>query len=128
MAAYLLDTSVIIDTLNGKRGRKDLLEELVRAGNTLGCCAINVAEVYAGMRPHEVEATESLLKSLDYYDIEWQIACKAGEIKFENARRGRNLSLSDTLIASVALSHRLTLITDNVKDYPIVGLEIFSLP
>ena len=49
MAMYLLDTSVIIDALNGKRDRKALLAELVRKGDMLGCCGVNVTEVYAGM-------------------------------------------------------------------------------
>ncbi len=127
MATYLLDTSVIVDALNGKRDRKVLLERLLRQGNTLACCGINVAEVYAGMRPHEAEATDALLKSLDYYEITWEIARKAGEIKFQQARRGRTLSLADTIIAAVALSNQLKLITDNVKDYPMPGMGIFPL-
>lgn len=127
MATYLLDTSVIVDALNGKRDRKVLLERLLRQGNTLACCGINVAEVYAGMRPHEAEATDALLKSLDYYEITWEIARKAGKLKFQQARRGRTLSLADTIIAAVALSNELKLITDNVKDYPMPGVGIFPL-
>ncbi len=66
MPTYLLDTSVIIDTLNGKRDRAALLEELLREGNMLACCAVNVAEVYAGMHPAEEAATDAFLKSLEY--------------------------------------------------------------
>ena len=62
MATYLLDTSVIIDTLNGKRNRPNLLAELIRQGNTFACCSINVTEIYAGMLPKEEEQTEDLLK------------------------------------------------------------------
>jgi predicted nucleic acid-binding protein len=116
-----------VATLNGKRDRKAVLEGLLRQGNTLACCAINVAEVYAGMRSHEAEATNALLKSLDYYEISWEIARKAGELKFQQARRGRTLSLADTIIAAVALSNELKLITDNVRHYPIPGVEIFPL-
>lgn len=43
------------------------------------------------------------------------------------ARRGRTLSLSDTLIAAVALINGLMLITDNVKDFPLAGLKLFPL-
>ncbi len=127
MAGYLLDTSVIVDVLNGKRERKPLLETLLRQGNTLGCCAINVAEVYAGMRPHEAQATQSLLKSLDYYEITWEIAKKAGEIKFQQARRGRTLSLADAMIAAVTVSNQLKLMTDNVRHYQIPGVNLFPL-
>jgi hypothetical protein len=55
MAVYLLDSSVIINILNRKRNRAAQLAQLVREGNILACCAINVAEVYAGMRPAEAE-------------------------------------------------------------------------
>lgn len=44
MPTYLLDSSVIIDVLNGKRGRAELLQELLLSGNKLGCYAVNVAE------------------------------------------------------------------------------------
>jgi hypothetical protein len=33
MGVYLLDTSIIIDTLNSKHGRKELLEELLQQGH-----------------------------------------------------------------------------------------------
>jgi predicted nucleic acid-binding protein len=127
MAGYLLDTSVIIDTLNGKRDRKGLLERLLRQGHSLACCAINVAEVYAGMRPHEAETTGALLRSLDYYETSWQVAKEAGEIKFRHARRGRTLSIADTILAAVAINNGLTLITDKVRDFQIPALELLQL-
>jgi predicted nucleic acid-binding protein len=49
MASYLLDTSVIIDALNGKRERDQLFKELLQPGHLLACCSINVTEVYAGL-------------------------------------------------------------------------------
>jgi len=45
----LLDTSVLIDALRLRHGRRELLAELVQAGHTLATTALNVAEVYAGM-------------------------------------------------------------------------------
>jgi predicted nucleic acid-binding protein len=53
MPAFLLDTSVIIDAINNKKDRRQLLRELLHEGNILACCPINVTEVYAGMRPAE---------------------------------------------------------------------------
>ena len=69
MTTYLLDTSVIIDVLNGKRDREPLLKGLLSQGDMLACCAVNISEVYAGMRPKEEAKTEALLQSLDYYEI-----------------------------------------------------------
>jgi predicted nucleic acid-binding protein len=59
MAIFLLDTSVIIDTLNKKRDRNEFLRQLVTQGSTLACCPINITEVYAGMRPTEEAKTKN---------------------------------------------------------------------
>lgn len=127
MSVFLLDTSVIIDALNGKRNRKHQLGQLLNQGDLLACCSINIAEVYAGMRPHEAASTDSFLRSLAYYEITWEGARRAGELRYQHARLGRTLSLADTLIAAVALLRDLVLITDNVKDYPMSGLRLRSL-
>lgn len=78
MAICLLDTSVIIDTINGKRNRGRLLEGLVQQDHLLACCSINVTEVYAALRPHEEARTLELLQSLQYYPVTFPIARLAG--------------------------------------------------
>jgi len=45
MAIYLLDTSVIIDALNQRRGRWLLLASLVAAGDTLACSVVTLTEI-----------------------------------------------------------------------------------
>lgn len=128
MATYLLDTSVIIDTLNSKRGRRDLLLGLVKQGHLLACCSINVTEVYAGMRPKEQTATEEFLRSLEYYHLSWPVARLAGLLKRDHARKGTTITVSDASVAAVAIAHQLTLMTDNVKDFPMNELSLYSLP
>jgi predicted nucleic acid-binding protein len=64
MATYLLDPSVIIDALNRKRGRRQLLKTLVESGETLACSAMTVMEIYAGLRPHESVATQAFLDGI----------------------------------------------------------------
>jgi predicted nucleic acid-binding protein len=128
MTTYLLDTSVIIDVLNGKRNRDQLLKGLLSQGDMLACCAVNVSEVYAGMRPKEEAKTEALLQSLEYYEINWNVAKQAGLLKRDYGKKGQTLSLTDTTIAAVALEYNLTLITDNVKHYPMPQLKMYPLP
>jgi predicted nucleic acid-binding protein len=127
MTTYLLDTSIIIDVLNGKRERDALLKDLLAAGDLLACCPVNISEVYAGMRPKEENATESFLQSLDFYKITWNVARLAGLLKRDYSKKGQSLSLPDTTIAAVALEYNLTLITDNTKHYPMPHLKLYPL-
>ena len=127
MSTYLLDTSVIVDALRGVRGRDQTLEQLVEAGNLLACSAITVAEIFAGMRPKELRQTAALLDSLEHFDITRPIAERAGGLRREWAARGRTLALADLLIASVALTYGLVLITDNARDFPMPELQVLVL-
>jgi predicted nucleic acid-binding protein len=104
------------------------MAELLRAGNTLGCCAVNITEVYASMRASEADLTGEFMSSLEYYDITRPIARKAGRLKRDWARKGKTISLADVTIAAVAMVNRLALATDNVKHYPMPELEIYPLP
>jgi predicted nucleic acid-binding protein len=128
MTTFLLDTSVIIDTINDKRGRGLLLKGLVHEGHVLACCPINVTEVYAGLRAHEETRTLNLLQSLEYYPITWPAALLAGELKRDYGRKGITLAIADATIAAVALHNELTLITDNLKHYPMKELSLYPLP
>ena len=129
MAIYLLDTDIIIDVLNGKRNRNEFLLDLTaRQGHLLACCPINVAEVYAGMRSREEARTSALLRSLRLYPLTFEVAELAGLFKRDSAKKGVTLSLTDASIAAVAVYHQLTLITDNVSDFPMETLSIFTLP
>ncbi len=127
MAAYLLDTSVIIDALNRKRNRWQLLASLVEAGNTLACSTITVAEIYAGIRPHESEGTQGFLEGLDHYAVDSELARYAGLLKNDWAKQGRTLAIADVLIAATALVHKLILLTDNRKDFPMPQILLFPL-
>lgn len=127
MATYFLDTSVIIDALNNKRGRRDLLLDLLRQGHLLACCAVNVAEVYAGLRPKEGKATDEFLRSLEYYHITWPVARLAGLLKRDHAKKGIAVSIADATIAAVAIAHDLPLLTDNVKDFKMKGLTPYPV-
>lgn len=124
----LIDTSILIDVLRQRHRRRELLVELTRAGHSLFTTGLNVAEVYAGMRPEEQRATEAFLGALDCYEINAAVGQLAGSLKSAWARKGRTLSLADTLIAATALKRDCTLMTDNRKDFPMPELTHYPLP
>jgi predicted nucleic acid-binding protein len=64
----------LLDALNDKKNRNRSLVTLAEQGHTLACCPINVAEVYAGLRPKEEQRTAALLRSLQLYPITFPIA------------------------------------------------------
>jgi predicted nucleic acid-binding protein len=128
MAIYLLDTNVIIDALNEKKNRNALLLGLAERGHILACCPVNVAEIYAGLRPKEEQRTLTLLSSLQLFPITFPIAALAGRLKRTYGRRGRTLSIPDTIIAAVAIHNQLILLTDNTRDFPMKDLDLYPLP
>ena len=129
MATYLLDTNVIIDAINEKKNRNQFLVDLTELqGHTLATCPINVAEVYAGMRPKEAQRTADLLHSLELLPITFPVAELAGSLKYDYAKKGITLSMTDAIIGAVAIHNQLTLITENTKHFPMKDLSLYPLP
>ncbi len=124
----LLDTSVIIDALRFQRGRREFLKQRNDADDKLTCSVMTVAEIYAGMMPSEAKATEEFFQGLECIEVTQEIACKAGSLKYEWARKGRTIGITDAIIAAVALSFDLTLATDNSKDFPMPDIRLLPLP
>jgi len=125
MAEYLLDSDAIIDALNRKRQRRELIRDLVAAHQAVGYCSISVTEVYAGLRSEDEAAAEEMFASLDYHEVTWEIARRAGRLKRDYTRQGVTLSLADTTIAAVALAHGLMLVTGNLSDFPMPELRFY---
>ena len=123
----LLDTSDIIDVLRNRKQRRQWLRGLLLEGHLLACCPVNVAEVYAGMRREEADATDEFFGGLEYIEISETAARKAGLMKSEWKDKGHTLSLPDVLVAAVAMTHGLSLATDNVRHYPMPEIRLLPL-
>jgi predicted nucleic acid-binding protein len=123
-----LDTSILVDALRNRQGRREFLDQLILQGAKLASCAITVAEIHAGMRAHENTKTTQWLATLEFFETTQGIAKFGGDLKAAYARKGVTLSLTDTLIAAVAIENDLTLATDNVKDFPMPEVRLLPLP
>lgn len=128
MATILLDTSVIFDHLNGRLGRTAYLAQLLDEGHSLGCCPVNLTEVYAGLRPGEAARTRAFLDDLHFYPVTREIAGQAGLLRRDWREKGQMLSYTDVTIAAVALEYRLPLLTGNRKHFPMAELRLYPLP
>ena len=125
---FLLDTTVLLDVLRARQNRRSLLADVVAAGHLLATSAINIGEVYAGMRRGEEDRTEAFLSSLVCYPMTGAIARRAGSLRSVWAQKGRTLSLADMMVAATALEHGLALMTDNRRDFPLPELNFYQLP
>jgi len=124
----LLDTSVLIDTLRSRNGRKELLVRLVEEGHRLTTTGLNMAEIHAGIRSGEETRTSLLLDSLECYALDCETGKQAGLLKNDWAKKGKTVSLPDAIVAAIAIERGCTLMTDNRKDFPMPELSLYPLP
>ncbi len=126
---YLLDTDICIYILNRptpnlrSRFEKEPLSEL-------GVSILTEAELYYGAlhssKPkNNRDRVESLLSPLTRLPFDSDAAGAFASIKENLAKRGKMIGAIDMLIAAVARSKNLTLITNNLKHFgEIQGLSI----
>ncbi len=120
MKTVLVDTDVLINFLRGKQQAKEFLLAHLHSGPIL-CSVITVAEIFAGMRPHEQEKTRELLDNLEVVPVTHAIAEKAGIYK--GGIKSHSLELDDCLIAATAHLHKAILATGNDRHYPMDDLK-----
>ena len=116
MSRILLDTDILINLLRGNEAARDFIGKSLEESELI-CSVISVAEIWAGMRPHEEQATRRLVDSLRAVEVSRTIAEKAGS--FKGAIRSHLLELDDCLIAATAYCTGATLATGNGKHYPM---------
>jgi len=58
----------------------------------------------------------------------WEVAQLAGGLFRHWRQEGQTLSYTDVTIAAVALIHKLVLVTDNRKHFPMPELQLLPLP
>jgi predicted nucleic acid-binding protein len=124
----LLDPTVMIDVIRFRNQRNEFLAELARSGHRLCTSTLNIAELYAGIRPGESDRVEALLSGLEYHELSASIARLAGQMRNAWAHRGRTLTLADTIVAATAIDRGCALLTDNRKDFPMPEVQLYPLP
>jgi tRNA(fMet)-specific endonuclease VapC len=125
---YLLDSDAVIGFLNGVPTSIRLVKDLYRQGDTICTCAVVIAEVHSGLKPHELPEGDNILRPMQFLPSAPQIGRQAGRWRYEFARQGVQLSAQDCLIAATAHYHRATLITGNTRQFPMTELATLRLP
>ena len=128
MARYLLDSGLVIRHLRGQKRIVQLLRGLGKMGR-LSISAVTRLEVHAGMVPEERYTTQKLLSRFVTYDLDREIADRAGDMIHESQEKGITISVPDAIIAATAVSCNLTLVTLNKAHFEsIPGLSLYPLP
>jgi predicted nucleic acid-binding protein len=124
---YLLDSTVVIDWLNGIPEAAALLSDLVLRGHTLALNAAGVAEIYSGLAEDELRVADQFVDDCEYWDFSLEDAVLAGAYRYKYARQGITLSVPDMLMAAQAVSRDATLVTGNIKHFPMPELKLLRL-
>lgn len=114
----LVDTSVLIDYLRGHKQAATVLESELAAA-PLHASEITRLEILAGMRPHEEDATRSLLSALEWHPVDADIAENAGALGRQWLPSHHAIDGADLAIAATAIRAEARLLTRNVRHFPM---------
>jgi predicted nucleic acid-binding protein len=127
MTRYLLDTDAVIDLSKRREPAFSRILAWIDQGETVGVCAITVAEFAAGLSVEQLSEWEEFLSSLTYWEISLHAAVRAGQDRYSFARQGKAISITDCLVAACSRELDALVVTGNVKDYPMADVQVSSL-
>jgi predicted nucleic acid-binding protein len=120
----MLDTTVVIDHVEGFAPALELLERLFGETADLYTCDVVTCEALSRGEEHALAVKRTLLDALEYVALAPDGARWAGEQRWLRQGSGRRISsTTDALIAALAHSLGATVVTRNAKDF-----EPFDVP
>ena len=128
MAYYLLDSDALIDYLKGIESTITMIDGLVEQGEITCACAVTLTESMSGLDQDQLDIAQPFFDSLVFLPTSRASAHHAGRWRHDFARRGISLSTTDMLIAATAREHQATLVTRNIKHFPIPDVTVVPLP
>jgi len=130
MRSYLLDTSVIINYLRGKKQTVELIDKIEGEMCSSFICLAELFEgVYRANNKLEIkDAITNFFKSLsEVYSVDSEIAEYFGKIRSDLKVKGNVIEDIDIFLAATCLAYDLVLVTDNVKHFSRVkNLKIYN--
>ena len=130
---YLLDTDICIYWLKGKKSVKTKIDRVGQ--NAIAICVITASELYFGAyNSNKVEqnlvVAENLIKSLPVISLSDNTLKEFGRLKAQLRQAGTPVADFDLLIASVAITENLILVTNNTRHYqriPALKLDNWAI-
>jgi predicted nucleic acid-binding protein len=100
---------------------------MLNGGETVGVCAVVIAECYSGARPLERPGWEEIFAALNFWETTPDDAVLAGTWRYDFARRGVQLTTTDLLIASVARRVGAVVVTSNARHFPMPDVQVLPM-
>lgn len=124
MTDHLLDSTALVDYFHQVQAIHNLLERLEMEGHQISVSTVGLVELHSGFNQQERVIADAVVDRWLYHEITPQIAKEAGRIRYEYLRRGTTLSVPDTLTAAVAIANNATLVTDNLRHFPMRKIRL----
>lgn len=116
----VLDTSVLIDHLRGRsRAATELIPNGIDRGDELWSSYIVRAELLAGMRAEEEDATRDLMRLISWSEVDESVSEAAGALGRRYLRSHPGIEVADLIVAALAQHLDADLKTTNLKHYPM---------
>lgn len=117
---YLLDTDICIYWLKGKTTVKNKIDQV--DWTEISICSVTVSELYFGAYnssrvEQNLETAEQFINSIFVFSLNHSALKKFGQLKAKLRQAGTPVADFDLLIASVALTEDLILVTNNTRHY-----------
>jgi predicted nucleic acid-binding protein len=123
--SLLIDSDVLIDHLRKEKQALRFLAAELEKNSLIFVSVISRVEILAGIRKGEDAIVNSLFEILTPVNVDISIADRAGEY-LRKYSRSHSMSIGDALIAATSKEMSLTLITRNVKHYPMKDITIIN--
>jgi tRNA(fMet)-specific endonuclease VapC len=119
----------LIDYLEGVQPIRDWIAALI-SGGSIAITAVTAFEILSGARDgRRGDQARRLVARLPVLSLDREAAESAAQVRQQLERAGRGIGMGDSLIAGIALTHDLPLLTRNVKHFSRVdGLRLPELP
>jgi tRNA(fMet)-specific endonuclease VapC len=128
MLAYLLDTDICIHAL--KKRNAALIDAFTAHDGRMAVSDVTLYELYYGAERYDDPAAriailENFAARLEVLPFDTRAALHAGNIRATLERQGQMIGAYDLMIAAIARSQGLVLVTGNVREFERVeGLRV----
>ena len=116
----VVDTSVLIDHLREDDRAHAALRQARKIDQRVSASVLTKVEILAGMRPSERELTRRLLDSIEWLEVDDDLAERAGDLAARYLRSHPGIEAVDYVIAATVQRLGASLLTCNLKHFPML--------